>query len=90
MSRPGAQWGISSYPSYIDCDILLLTHRHIFRFNVSYCLSQPNSSWTGLRGRVDSKMLDDFLSIAVDETNDFPAFFISACGPIKFAEMIQE
>ncbi|KAK6629981.1 hypothetical protein RUM43_003802 [Polyplax serrata] len=59
-------------------------------FNVSYCLSQPNSSWTGLRGRVDSKMLDDFLSIAVDDTNDFPAFFISACGPIKFAEMIQE
>ncbi|KAL0275361.1 UNVERIFIED_CONTAM: hypothetical protein PYX00_003225 [Menopon gallinae] len=59
-------------------------------FKVTYMLSQPDEGWNGLTGRVDEQMLNNFLPDFDPASGRDADFYICACGPIQFVEMIQE
>ncbi|WP_373521900.1 2Fe-2S iron-sulfur cluster-binding protein [Aquiflexum sp.] len=55
-----------------------LQDQYASRFRVVHNLSQPTSSWTGLKGRLDSnKVKDTLTNILASDTN--PLYFV--CGP---------
>ncbi|XP_052809804.1 cytochrome b5 reductase 4-like isoform X2 [Mya arenaria] len=54
------------------------------RFTFTNCLSEADDSWTGLRGRITKKMVEQYLPPLSD--NDHP--LICVCGPTPFTNTV--
>lgn len=56
-------------------------------FQLQHVLSQPDQGWTGLKGYIDSKILDNYVSRRGGKVDDF---MLLVCGPKAMEENIIE
>ncbi|CAO3588721.1 unnamed protein product [Absidia cylindrospora] len=60
-----------------------LEQEHGNQFRVTYCLSRPNNSWKGERGRITAEMIKKYLPEANTNTQ------VYICGPDGFTNLIK-
>ena len=51
---------------------------------MTHVLSQPDSEWQGLSGRLTDDMMQNFIHADTKSQT-----FIAACGPIPFIQLVQ-
>ena len=69
-------------------ELLLLTEQETniprsFSFSVTHVLSNADSDWPGLRGRIRKELVEQFLPV---EANSQENLLVCACGPTPFSK----
>ena len=76
------------FANSLEKDIILkdeidaLAVLHPCRFQVTYCISQPSSTWGGCIGHVTKEMVQEYMPTACEEN------MIYVCGPPGFMEHV--